>query len=62
MTDREAFNNKLDFEISLIAYQGDNSWVDDAIKGLYACLQSDQMRKQGMILSFVNIREAVGER
>ena len=62
LTDREAFNNKLDFEISLIPYQGDDSWVDDAIKGLYACLQSDQMPEAGDDCQFCQYREAVGER
>jgi len=62
LTDRDAFNNKLDFEISLIPYQGDDSWVDDAIKGLYACLQSDEMPKSGDDCQFCQYREAVGER
>ena len=62
LTDRDAFNNRLDFEISLIPYKGDDSWVDDAIKGLYACLQSDQMPESGDDCQFCQYREAVGER
>ena len=62
LTDREAFKNRLDFEISLIPYEGNDSWVDDAIKGLYACLQSDQMPEAGEDCQFCQYREAVGER
>jgi hypothetical protein len=37
-TDREMFKGKLEFDITLIPYNGDNSWVDKAVNDIYACL------------------------
>jgi len=62
LTDREAFENRLDFEISLIPYEGNDAWVDGTIKELYTCLQSDQMPEAGEDCQFCQYREAVGER
>ena len=40
-TDKEAFDAKLEFEIKLIPYTGDDSWVEETIRNLHQCLQSD---------------------
>ncbi|MBI3602533.1 MAG: PD-(D/E)XK nuclease family protein [Candidatus Omnitrophica bacterium] len=61
LTDRDALNNRLDFEISIIPYKGDDAWVDAAIKGLYACLQSDSIPPSGADCPFCQYREAVGK-
>ncbi len=37
--DKEAFNNQLLFDISVLPYQGNDSWVDGAIMEAYQCLQ-----------------------
>ncbi len=37
-TDREAFDAKLEFDITLIAYAGKDAWVDDALSRARACL------------------------
>lgn len=58
LTDKDSFNNKLDFEISLIPYTGDDTWVDDTVKELYACLQSDQIPESGEDCQFCQYREA----
>ena len=62
LTDRDGFNNRLDFDISLIPYKGSDNWVDGAVKELYLCLQSDQMPKSGSDCQFCQYREAVGNR
>ncbi len=41
--DRTGFYNKLDFETKLIAYTGSDSWVDQAIKNIYACLNQTEL-------------------
>lgn len=61
LTDRDAFNKRLDFQIDLIPYQGNDDWVDDAVKGLYACLQSDQIPESGEDCQFCQYREAVDQ-
>ncbi len=39
-TDRQAFDAKLDFDIDLIAYTGDDSWIEPALKDIRACLMN----------------------
>lgn len=41
--DKEAFNKQLFFDISLLPYKGDDSWVETAIIEAYECLKSDQI-------------------
>lgn len=42
-TDKEAFDAKLEFDIALIPYKGDDSWVDGAIKDIYKVLNSAKL-------------------
>lgn len=39
--DHEAFNNKLEFAVKIIPYEGDDSWVEDTVKQAHVCLMSD---------------------
>ena len=36
--DREMFNGKLEFDITLIPYEGDDSWVAETISEIHSCL------------------------
>lgn len=40
-TDMAAFDAKLEFDISLIAYEGDDGWVDDVVYSIKECLDGD---------------------
>ncbi len=40
-TDVEAFNNKLEFETTLVPYEGDDSWVEETLKEIKKCLDGD---------------------
>ena len=62
LTNRDGFDARLDFDIELISYEGNDSWVDEAVKELYACLQSDEMPESGENCDFCAYRDAVGER
>ena len=37
----ETFNSKLNFDIDLLPYEGDDGWVEPAIREAHACLSSD---------------------
>jgi RecB family exonuclease len=43
--DKEAFDAKLEFDIKVIPYQGDDSWVEETIKQAHACLSRDTLPK-----------------
>ena len=38
-TDREAFDGKLDFDITIIPYLGNTDWIEKQIFGMKACLE-----------------------
>ena len=40
--DKEAFDAKLEFDISILPYTGDDAWVDGAITDLYNCLRGEK--------------------
>ena len=39
--DREAFDGKLEFDVKLIPYKGDDSWIEETLKNIKKCLVSD---------------------
>jgi len=41
LSDKKAFDARLDFEIHLIPYRGKTDWIEDAIFGIKHCLESD---------------------
>lgn len=42
-TDREAFDAKLEFDIDLIPYTGDDKWVEEALEDMKECLLNEKM-------------------
>ncbi|MDD4624996.1 MAG: PD-(D/E)XK nuclease family protein [Candidatus Pacebacteria bacterium] len=42
-TDREAFDGKLDFDVTLIPYTGSGDWVEKAILNAHKCLNSSDI-------------------
>jgi CRISPR/Cas system-associated exonuclease Cas4 (RecB family) len=42
-TDKEAFDGKLEFDIKIIPYEGDDSWVEPTIFEIKKCLESDEL-------------------
>lgn len=42
-TDRKAFDGKLEFDLTLIAYAGNCAWVEPAIIAAHRCLQSEEI-------------------
>lgn len=42
-TDKKAFDGKLEFDVSILAYRGNANWVEPAVRELHRCLVSDQL-------------------
>lgn len=57
-TDRKAFDAKLEFDIKIIPYKGDTSWVSGTINNAIKCLNSDKLPKSGDDCDFCKYREA----
>jgi len=47
-SDKEAFDGKLEFDVALIAYEGDDSWVEKALMDLKAMLESNEIPEPGI--------------
>lgn len=43
VTDSDMFDNKLDFEVTLIAYEGNDGWVEQTVRDAHACLNSSDI-------------------
>ena len=58
-TDKEAFDGKLEFDIKIIPYEGNDSWVEKTVLSAIGCLKSDQMPSSGEDCDYCKYREAV---
>lgn len=60
-TDVEKFDGKLEFDLTLIAYNGNSEWVEGAINDAHACLESDDIPSASDKCDYCAYREAAGE-
>lgn len=56
--DKEAFDAKLEFDISVLPYKGDGGWIDKTILDLHKCLIGDKLPESGGDCDFCKYREA----
>ena len=59
--DKEAFDGKLEFDVKIIPYEGDTSWVENTILDAIECLKSKKLPKPGSECDFCMYRKAVKE-
>ncbi|MFA5932006.1 MAG: PD-(D/E)XK nuclease family protein [Candidatus Paceibacterota bacterium] len=59
--DREAFDKRIDFDVNLIAYEGDDSWVEKTLFKIKECLDSDKIPETGENCDWCAYRKAVSE-
>lgn len=52
--DRKAFDGKLEFDITLIPYAGDDSWVEKTIARAHACLNEDKIPEANSDCDYCN--------
>ena len=57
-TDRKAFDAKLEFDIDLIPYKGDDSWIEKALADIKKCLLLDKPPKPAPVCDYCNYRKA----
>ena len=58
-TDKEALDGKLEFDIKVIPYTGDDSWVEKTILDVIGCLKSTELPAQGVDCDYCKYRNAV---
>lgn len=57
-TDKEAFDGKLEFDIRLISYTGNDSWVEKTILDAHKCLSADKIPEPATDCDYCNYRRA----
>ena len=60
-TDKEAFDGKLEFDIKIIPYTGNDSWVEKTVLDAIECLKEDSLPEPGEDCDFCKYRAAVKE-
>jgi len=60
-TDAEAFDAKLEFDIKILPYEGNDSWVEGVIFDAIECLKSSKLPESGEGCDFCRYRQAVKE-
>jgi hypothetical protein len=60
-TDCDAFNEKLEFDITLIAYKGDDSWVEKTITEAHKCLNSNTVPTADPNCDYCNYVKAINK-
>lgn len=59
--DKEAFDARLDFELTLVPYTGSTEWVDSCLIQLKACLDSGTIPPASNDCDYCRYREAAGK-
>ena len=56
--DKEAFDSKLEFDVEIMPYKGNDSWVERAIKEAHECMMSDKIPEQHPACNYCNYRKS----
>lgn len=60
-TDRKAFDAKLEFDVHIIPYKGNDSWVEKTLVEVHNCLTKNKLPGPGEDCDFCMYREASAE-
>lgn len=58
--DAKAFDGKLEFDIAVIPYEGDDSWVEETLLNAHACLQEEVVPQPDPACDYCRYRTAAG--
>jgi hypothetical protein len=61
LTDRDTFSAKLDFDIKIIPYEGNDSWIEAKIIEMYKCLMGSVIPEYSVDCDFCTYHKALKE-
>ncbi|MFA4873098.1 MAG: PD-(D/E)XK nuclease family protein [Patescibacteria group bacterium] len=56
ITDRKAFDGKLEFDVKLIPYEGGDAWIEDTLGDIAQCLKQNSLPKPGRECDYCGYR------
>ncbi|MDD5738816.1 MAG: PD-(D/E)XK nuclease family protein [Candidatus Pacebacteria bacterium] len=59
ITDKQAFDGKLEFDVKLLPYKGNPSWIEQTLFDIKACLESETIPESSFNCPYCNYRKAV---
>lgn len=57
-TDRESFDGKLEFDVKIIPYEGDDSWIEETLMQIKNCLTNNTIPQSNLDCDFCLYRHA----
>lgn len=57
--DRNTFEGRLEFDIFMLPYAGDDSWIELKLHEIFVCLNSDQIPSNSIACNLCSYRQAV---
>lgn len=61
MADKEAFDGKLEFRVTLIPYKGSDKWIEGKLKEIQKCLKSNKVPEASEDCDYCAYRDAVAK-
>jgi len=58
-TDRKAFDGKLEFDIKLVPYEGNDAWIEPTLEKIHTCLKSKKVPEPAEACEYCHYRESV---
>ena len=58
-TDKEAFDGRLEFDVKIVPYEGNTSWVEQIILDAIDCLKSERLPAPSVDCDFCKYRKAI---
>lgn len=60
-TDKEAFDKKIEFDITIIPYKGKDDWVEKTIASIHKCLMSEKIPEMAKDCDYCRYRKTAAE-
>lgn len=60
--DKEAFDGKLEFELTLVPYTGSDAWIEGTLRKIKACLESDMLPDAADDCDYCRYRDIAGKK
>lgn len=61
ISDKEAFDGKLEFDVSIIPYTGSDKWIEGVLKDIKETLMSEKIPEKGSDCDYCPYREVAGK-